>query len=301
MPEQAGSRNDLRIDHSRCLPIRYSESSCRRCIEVCPHGAISIDEQITVDQERCKGCLLCTTVCPSGALEINHDFAACLAALAKVSKPVLGCCRTIESANATLPCLGGLSDEHLLTLIHRLNTDLTLHLAGCPDCPNNSMVPLLQERVSLLDEQKRDQGGCRIITAEAGTNVTLQHEQLDRRSFFSSFRSALFQTAAVVMNSTTEPVEQSCSYGDKRLPQRRELLNQTISKRSADLQEHINRPFSHQITFSPDCTACQGCVAICPTGALTTTDRAQHPDFKQDHCTGCGLCVEFCLDQAISL
>ncbi|MDK9719517.1 MAG: 4Fe-4S binding protein, partial [Trichlorobacter sp.] len=84
MPEQTGSRNDLRIDHSRCLPIRYSESSCRRCIKICPHGAISIDEQLTVDQERCKGCLLCTTVCPSGALEINHDFAACLAALAKV-------------------------------------------------------------------------------------------------------------------------------------------------------------------------------------------------------------------------
>lgn len=298
MPEQTGSRNDLRIDHSRCLPIRYSESSCRRCIKICPHGAISIDEQLTVDQERCKGCLLCTTVCPSGALEINHDFAACLAALAKVSKPVLGCCRTTESTNAALPCLGGLSEEHLLTLVHRLNADLTLHQGSCPDCPNNSMLPLLQERVSLLDEQK---GKCRIITAEAGTNVPLQHEQLDRRSFFSSFRSALLQTAAVVMNSTTEPVEATRSYGDKRLPQRRELLNQTIAKLPEEQQKQVNRPFCHQITFSPHCTACQGCVAICPTGALKTIDRSQQPVFRQDHCTGCGLCVEFCLDQAISL
>lgn len=298
MPEQTGSRNDLRIDHSRCLPIRYSESSCRRCIEICPHGAISIDEQLTVDQERCKGCLLCTAVCPSGALEINHDFATCLAALAKVSKPVLGCCRTKESANASLPCLGGLAEEHLLTLVHRLSSPLTLLLSSCPGCPNNSMVPLLQERVSLADEQ---QEGCRIITAEAGTNVTLQHEQLDRRSFFSSFRSALFQTAAVVMNSATEPVEPTSSYGDKRLPQRRELLNQTIATLSAERQEQVSRPFTHRISFTENCTTCQGCVAICPTGALKTTDRSQHPVFRQDHCTGCGLCVEFCLDQAISL
>lgn len=301
MPEQTGSHSNMRIDCSRCLPIRYDESACRRCVEICPHNAITITEQLRIDPERCRGCLLCSTVCPSGALEMNHDFAACRAALARVGNPVLGCCRTAENANATLPCLGGLSEEHLLALQLNLNGTLTLLINSCNGCPNNTMLPLLLERIQLISKGGMDQEGCRIVTADAGTNVSLQHEQLDRRSFFSSFRTALFQGAAAVMNSATEPVEQCCSYGDKRLPKRRELLNQTISQLSADQQERISRPFTHQITFSSDCSACQGCVAICPTGALTTTDRAQHPAFKQDHCTGCGLCVEFCLDQAISL
>ena len=83
------------------------------------------------------------------------------------------------------------------------------------------------------------------------------------------------------------------------MPLRRELLNKTILKLPEEDQCSVTHRYNHRISFTLDCSACQGCVAICPTGALKTTDRAQHPAFQQDRCTGCGLCVEFCLDQAI--
>lgn len=223
-----GSRADLRIDCSRCLPIRYSESRCQHCCEICPHHAIIIDEKISVDSERCTGCLLCTTACPSGALELSGDFLSCVAQLAKLPEPVLGCCRTADNANATLPCLGGLSDEHLLTLIQQLNGTLTLNLVHCNDCPNSTMLTMLKERLQRMTASGLITGGCNLVTATSQAELQYQPETVNRRSFFSSFRSALFQGAAAVMNSATEPVEQSCSYGDKRLPKRRELLNQTI-------------------------------------------------------------------------
>ena len=301
MSEQTGSRNDLRIDCSRCLPIRYDESTCRRCIEFCPHNSINITEQLLIDPERCKGCLLCTTVCPSGAVEHQLNFQTILVQLAKTTEPVLGCYRTSESANASLPCLGGLSEEHLLTLRHRLNGRLTLNLTRCQDCRNRAMLPPLKKRLANMTEDGLITGSCTLIAAESQTDLHYQSETVDRRSFFRSLRSSLFQTAAVVLQTGSEPVERTSSYGDKRVPLRRELLNETILKLAKEDQRSVARQYNHRISFTPGCSACQGCVAICPTGALTTTDRAQHPSFKQDHCTGCGLCVEFCLDQAISL
>jgi len=91
-----GSRDDLIIDASRCLRMRFSESSCRHCVDICPHGAVILDSALTINPDQCHGCMLCTSVCPAGALEQNCDFHACLAKLAKVSEPILGCIRTKE-------------------------------------------------------------------------------------------------------------------------------------------------------------------------------------------------------------
>lgn len=296
-----GSRDDLQIDPSRCLRTRFSESVCNHCQAICPAAALSLEDGLVINQEQCSGCLLCTTVCPSGALEQQADFQAIILQLRKVPKPVLGCCCSKEQAHAWLPCLGGLAEEHLLTLSQRLSGALTLNLIHCDDCPNSAILPLLKERLQRMTVSGLTTGGCNLVTATSQAELQYQPETVDRRSFFTSFRNSLFQAAADVMQTSAKPVERSSSYGDKRLPKRRELLNQTISQLSADQQERISRPFTHQITFSSDCSACQGCVAICPTGALISNGQEEHPAFLQDRCTGCGLCAEFCLDQAIRL
>jgi len=299
--QPCGSRDDLRIEQSRCLPNRYSESSCRCCVTICPQQAISVDTGLQVNPERCTGCLLCTTVCPSGALEINHQFDACLAALRKVESPVLGCCRTSASANASLACLGGLSNEHLLSLIHGLTGSLQLNLSSCQGCTNSAMLDSLSQRLRQLADLGTDPKGCRIISAEDGAALRVQQEQLDRRSFFSSFRAALFQSAAVVVNAAHHSGERRSEYGEKRVPERRQLLSRTLRNLPADRGQWIEQQHTHQLAFNENCSACQGCVAICPSGALTTVTRDQQPTFLQDNCTGCGLCIEFCLDQAIQL
>src|SRR5512140_2953940 len=90
------NRADLTVDASRCLRMRFSESSCRRCTDICPHGAVTLGSGLSLNPEQCRGCLLCTAVCPSGALEQNNDFSDCLAQLSRVPDPVLGCIRTKE-------------------------------------------------------------------------------------------------------------------------------------------------------------------------------------------------------------
>ncbi|MHB8056932.1 MAG: 4Fe-4S dicluster domain-containing protein [Desulfuromonadaceae bacterium] len=302
MADSTGSRDDLRIDSTRCLPIRFSGSSCRRCVDICPHHAISLEGRLAVDNERCTGCLLCTTVCLSGALEPIQDFDACLAKLAKVAGPVLGCGRTTDSSNAAMACLGGLSSEHLLALHYTLpGMTLLLNLSRCGDCANSAMLPILQERLQRSAAAAMDMGGCRIETIASADKIKVQHESIDRRGFFRSLGSTLFQSAAAAITATTVQGGQRSNYAEKRLPLRRVLLNRTINKLTPELQGPVRSRFDSSISFTSACTACQGCAAICPAGALQTEDRDVHPAFLRERCSGCGLCVEFCLDHAVSL
>ena len=300
-PIRTGSRDDLRIEASRCLRIRFSASQCDHCSIICPKGAVSLEDGLVIDHSRCSGCLLCTTVCPSGALEFSADFLACLAQLSKVPEPVLGCCRTKDKANSWIACLGGLSDEHLLTLNQRLTGRLTLNISLCNDCPNSAMLPKLQQRLQNLAALLAT--GCRMVTAENVDAIRFQEETVDRRSFFKSFRTSLFQTAAVVMSSTSEQTEKRSDYTSKRLPARRELLKRVLETSEQAATETLQKQFFGNIIINENCTACQGCVAICPTGALSTKEEQADtpPAFEAARCTACGLCVEFCLDEAIKL
>lgn len=294
-----GSRDDLCLDRSRCLRVRFNASSCSRCQVVCPTAAIALEQGLQIDSERCSGCLLCTSVCPTGALELSTEFLACVSQLAKVPEPVLGCCRTKEQANGWLACLGGLSEEHLLYLSRRLNGTLTLNLSRCGDCPNSSMLPLVQARLDRLVPG----GSCSIKAVQTPDAVRHRDESVDRRSFFKSFRTSLFQTAAVVMTAGSQETERRSDYTSKRVPERRLLLLRVLEVVEQQKKKQLEERFFGRITFNEACTACQACAAICPTGALGK-NRVQPdnpPLFTAADCTACGLCVEFCMDQALVL
>lgn len=296
-----GSRDDLVLDASRCLKMRFSKSSCRRCVDICPHSAVSVDGFLAINPNHCHGCLLCTAVCPSGALEQSTDFSSCLAQLSRVSEPLLGCIRTNGESNATLACLGGLSEEHLVTLCHSLPDMLTLNLSQCADCTNNAMIIHLRQRLTWLSEAGLFVGGCRIVLAESDAELHFRDESVDRRSFFKSLRRSLFQSAAAILSTTNEVSEHRAEYAGKRLPLRREILNRISNKLSPAMKNLLRKNFDSGASFNDNCTACQGCVAICPTGAIQTEQSDTLPVFDRLLCTGCGLCAEFCLESALRI
>lgn len=296
-----GSSDDLVVDVSRCLRMRYSASSCSRCIDICPHGAVNRAGNLTIDHKRCRGCLLCTTVCPAGALEQAGDFSACLTQLAKVPEPVLGCIRTKIHSNATLACLGGLSEEHLLALSHAFEGSLTLNLSRCGDCPNIPIVPQLRHRLAALSDGGMANSNCRIDLVESAQDIHHRDESVDRRSFFTSFRTSLFSSAAVILSASSEQSERRTEYAGKRVPLRRALLNKTRLKLSVELSELTKNYFDSSIAFKENCTKCHGCVAVCPTGALTSDLPDTLPVIDPLICTGCRLCQEFCMDRAVRI
>lgn len=296
-----GGKNDLRIDASRCMVMRYSESSCRRCAAVCRYDAIALSDVLSIISDRCTGCLLCTAECPVGALEQSKDFSDCLGELSRVPEPILGCIRTSASSHSTLACLGGLSEEHLVTLCHSLSGKVTLNLTACSGCPNQTTIPKLQQRLRTIADVGLSSSNCSIVTVETARDLSYRDETVDRRSFFKAFRKSVFKSAAVILSTTVEQAERRTDYAGKRLPIRRELLNRTRSNLRQELEDRVRQHFGSRISFDQNCTTCQGCAAICPTGALQTEQSDIPPIFDQQLCTGCGLCSEFCLDEALQI
>lgn len=286
------------VDHSRCLRMRYAESSCEHCTAACPSHAIDLSDGLQLHTERCTGCLACTTTCPSGALESSTDFTPLLQAVAQHHHDtfVLGCSRhDANPAHQRLPCLGMLALEHLVTLSAFAASELQLDVSRCPACPASGMLETLERHIAQAATLQPSPHPIRLI--HQAEQLRYQQEALDRRGFFNSFRRLAGQGARLILQPavTNNP---ALSYADKRLPRRQALL--VISKESlapAAAAELLDR----QLSFTPSCTACQCCVRVCPTGALTTVTLDQQPEFLQEHCTGCGLCVEFCLEQAIQL
>jgi Pyruvate/2-oxoacid:ferredoxin oxidoreductase delta subunit len=295
-----GGRDDLSIDVSRCLRMRFSESGCRRCTASCPHGAVTLDSGLAINPDHCHGCLLCTAVCPTGAVEHCGNFYAGLVQLAKVPDPVLGCSRTSDCSHAQLSCLGGLSEEHLVALYHTLTGSLTINLSLCGDCPNQPMIPALHQRLDTIARAGLASSDCRVVIAESAKDIYYRAESVDRRSFFTSCRDSLLKSAAVIL-STSEQTRRRTEYAGKRVPFRRELLNRTRIKLSQELRTQVRKHFDSRISFDEACARCQGCVAICPTGALQTEAVDEAPAIDQERCTGCGVCREFCLDQAVQI
>jgi len=53
------------VDEENCV-------GCARCEEVCPTGAIAVDEVARVDASKCDGCGLCVPECPQEALSLRR-------------------------------------------------------------------------------------------------------------------------------------------------------------------------------------------------------------------------------------
>lgn len=299
---RGGASDDLRVDPSRCLRMRFSESGCRRCVDVCPKEAIAFEEVLSVDATRCTRCLLCTSACPSGALEQGGDFYSCVTELSRVPAPVLGCNRTRDKANATVTCLGGLAEEHLMALSHTLSGKVTLNLTACGDCPNSRIVIHLLQRLHDLAEAELFDSSCRIILVESPADLLFNAKTVGRRSFFKAFRNSIFKSAAVILSSSAVGrAQHRTEYSTKHLPVRRAILSDLRRSFSLEIEQRIRQHFDFKVMFNGSCTHCHGCVAICPTGALQPDQPGQSPALNEASCTGCRLCEEFCMDRALKL
>jgi pyruvate formate lyase activating enzyme len=62
-PESLSPRPELGFTPARC-------NECKKCIEVCPEGAVSLDRTLHIDRSRCNLCGKCLEVCYPEALTI---------------------------------------------------------------------------------------------------------------------------------------------------------------------------------------------------------------------------------------
>jgi len=245
--------------------------------------------------------MACTAVCPSGALEVAHDFRRIVERRSPTDALILGCTRYPHEPGIRVPCLGMLSEEHLVYLLASWPEPISLVTASCAECENDSAVERMKDRLLRLERLTLSPFADRFRFVTVRPEPTLR--RYDRRSFFMAVKNKVVsQVAGTVASNPEADPERTRTGGDyssKRIPQRSKLLAAAFPRVTTDQAQIIGDLLRFRMELSESCEGCFGCVAVCPTGALESSSKG--PRFNKAACTGCDLCSEFCANGAIRI
>ena len=298
--------DSIETERSRCLRMRFNQNSCIRCTEQCRSNAISIEEDVSIDFRLCSECMLCVSACPADCFDIkSFDFYSALARLRKIRNsvpvPVLGCNmkRDIQ-AHVKTPCLGFMSEAHILALSVFMDTGLHINMTGCAECKNRFIAGEIEERFKHIKANNFNLSGNIILITDK-KNLNYSDVGYDRRVFFSALKNLTFLRAAELFEND-DAIMASQSYSEKKVPVKRELLNRILSYKKADNARLLENYF-YTVHASEDCNNCFACIGMCPTGALKieTSGDNRELTFSTHLCNGCGLCRDFCMAGAVNI
>ena len=292
----------------RCLRNRFQGSSCDRCARECPVAAIRFEPgKIIVDAKRCVGCLACTAVCPSEALVGSDSRLAAAPAKVVAGKAVSLCCekgvRTGEEI--IIPCLGALSEEHLVAFAVRSRQGVTLQLTRCAACRSSFVPEILARRLQALESKLGSDGLTslvRLILQEEETEAG-QAVVANRRDFFRVFWNVSYHTATETITTLQAETNPREKHAHKHQPARLSLLRQVLADSGEEADCLATLPLFFTLSVNNDCNFCGACAGMCPTGALKNVreNGVKQLQFVWANCSGCGLCLEFCRKKALTL
>jgi ferredoxin len=296
-----------------CAHSRSRIVGCRRCLDLCPTGAIApAGDHVAIDEKICAGCGQCAAACPTGAASYALPPAD---ALMRKLRTLLTAYR---EAGGAAPVLLFHDEDHGGALIDAL----ARHGDGLPanvlPLAVNEVTQIGLEavaaafaygaaslRVILRGKPRHDVAGLRSTIALA--------EPILAGLGFAGERLAVIETddpaalgEALYALSPGDAVSRPAGFqpaGGKRDVLRfalRELHR--VAPAPADvIALPVGAPFGAVEIDAEGCTLCLSCVSACPTGALSDDPERPMLRFAEDACVQCGLCKATCPEKVIRL
>jgi ferredoxin len=296
-----------------CAHSRSKIVGCRRCLDLCPTGAIApAGDHVAVDAMVCAGCGQCAAVCPTGAagyaLPPADALMRKLRTLLSVYREAGGQQAIIlfhdESHGAELiDALARYGDglpAHVLPLAVNEITQVGLEAVAAAFAYGATAIRLLLRarpchdiaglaRTLALAEPIL--AGLGFAGARVGTIET------DDPDALGEALGAITRADEVAQPASFLPV------GGKR-----DVLRLALRElhRAAPAPVDIvalpeGAPFGTIAVAVEGCTLCLSCVSACPTGALSDDPERPLLRFAEDACVQCGLCKATCPEKVISL
>ena len=296
-----------------CAHSRSRIVGCRRCLDLCPTGAITPNgNHVAIDPHICAGCGQCAAVCPTGAASYALPPADALMRKLRVLLTTYG------QAGGSAPILLLHDDSHGGELIDAL----ARHGDGLPA----NVLPLAVNEVTQIGLEAIAAAfaygatAFRVLTRAkprhdiAGLTRTLDlAEPILTGLGFGAGRAATIETddpdvlgealRAIAPLPTAPRPAAFVAMGRKRDVLRLALreLHHAAPAPVDVVALPAGAPFGKVALNVEGCTLCLACVSACPTGALGDDPERPMLRFTEDACVQCGLCQATCPEKVISL
>jgi ferredoxin len=296
-----------------CAHSRSTIVGCRRCLDLCPTGAIAPNgDHVAIDAKICAGCGQCAAACPTGAAAYALPPAD---ALMRKLRVLLAAYR---EAGGAQPIVLIHDDAHGMPLIDAL----ARHGDGLPA----NVLPLAVNEVTQVGLETvaaayaYGAGALRFLlrarprhdTSGLARTIALAEPILAGLGFAGA-RVATIETddpdalgAALRDAAALEPTRKPASFSP--VGAKRDVLRLALRElhRAAPAPVDVvalpaGAPFGAVEINVEGCTLCLSCVAACPTGALSDDPERPTLRFAEDACVQCGLCKATCPEKVISL
>ncbi len=327
---------DVTVWRDRCVLVRNRHAGCRRCVDACTSGCISLnDGRVEVAPENCIGCGTCASVCPTGALEARGPddrelYEACAEALrasGEEATVAVACAQACAGAGipggarvVEVACLGRV-EESLLVLLARAGArDVALVHGACETCPHSPGSLVANEVCATANVLLRAWGRPEVVRVVDALPEILPYGQATGavgEGGAADAEGALDAEAAndVEHAGDAGETEMRPAFAVQRvqadgtlphhLPHRRNRLLKGLAHFGTPQDSVVATRLWGRVSIDAEaCTSCQACAVFCPTEAIRKfkdddgTFGVYHYPYR---CVKCRCCVDICPAGAINL
>jgi ferredoxin len=295
-----------------CAHARSKKVGCRRCLDLCPAGAITpAGDAVAIDPCVCGGCGQCAAACPTGAA--SYALPATDTIVQRLGA-MMGAYRAAGGTDAIILVHDADHGEALIDAAARFAEGLPARV-----------IPLLVNEAGQLGLEAvaaafaYGAAGLRVLTRSKPRHGTQGLEQtlavaravLEAQGFGSDCvgliatddPDPLIEALRSVRGVATAKPATFLALGGKRdvLKMALRELNRAAPAPVEVVALPAGAVFGGLDIDAAGCTLCLSCVAACPTGALS--DQSDRPVLRFDEslCVQCGLCAGTCPERVIAL
>jgi ferredoxin len=296
-----------------CAHARSGIVGCRRCLDLCPTGAIAPNgDHVALDAGVCAGCGQCAAACPTGAAAYALPQSD---ALLRKLRTLLTAYREAGGQQPVIMFHDGAHGAEMIEALARYGDGLP---ANVLPVQLNEMTQVGLEAIA--GAFAYGTSAVRLLVRAkprhdvAGLSQTIAlAEPILAGLGFDGARIATIETddpdalgqalrAIEAMGGAPKPAS-FAAVGKKRDVVRLALreLHAAAPSPTDIIMLPEGAPFGTLDVNVEGCTLCLSCVSACPTGALSDDPERPILRFAEDACVQCGLCKATCPEKVIAL
>jgi ferredoxin len=296
-----------------CAHSRSKIVGCRRCLDLCPTGAIAPNgDHVAIDAKICAGCGQCAAACPTGAAAYALPPSD---ALLRKLRALLGAYREAGGKQAVVMFHDGEHGSELIDALARHGDGLPANVlpvqvnevtqVGLEAVAASLAYGASAVRFLIRAKPRHDVVGLSqtialaqpILSALGFAGARVATIEIDDPEALGEILRAI-----APMESAAKPASFSA------IGLKRDVVRLALRELHAAAPAPVDivplpagAPFGTLDVNVEGCTLCLSCVSACPTGALSDDPEKPTLRFAEDACVQCGLCAATCPEKVIRL